>query len=93
MKIKTSGSSGGHNGIRSAIEHLGNSDFIRLKVGIGEKPKEVDTPDYVLSEFTDEEMALMPAIVERASEALSTIIDQGAQRAMNIFHTLNRETN
>ena len=55
IKIKTRGGAGGHNGLRSVIEHLESEDFLRLKVGIGRPPTHVEAAQYVLSPFLHEE--------------------------------------
>ena len=48
LRIRKKGSAGGHNGIKNIIQHLGSNVFLRIKVGVGEKPKEYDLVDYVL---------------------------------------------
>ena len=55
LRIRKKGSAGGHNGIKNIIAHLGTQIFPRIKMGVGEKPKEFDLADYVLSRFSKEE--------------------------------------
>ena len=55
LRIRKSGSAGGHNGIKNIITHLGTEEFPRIRIGVGEKPKEWDLVDYVMSKFTDAE--------------------------------------
>ncbi len=87
LRIRSDGSAGGHNGIKSIIAELGSQDFPRVKIGVGAKPHpDYDLADWVLSAFTSlEEKALGPAL-ERAADAALTIIDQGTQAAANRFN-------
>ena len=59
IKIKRKGSAGGHNGMKNIISHLGSEAFVRIRVGIGEKPKGYDLADYVLSRFSKKEQELL----------------------------------
>ena len=59
LRIRKKGSAGGHNGIKSIIAHLGTTVFPRIKVGVGEKPKNYDLADYVLGHFSKQERELM----------------------------------
>ena len=69
IRIRKKGSSGGHNGLKSIIRHLGSEDFKRIRVGVGEKPKGYDLVDYVLGHFSGEEKKLMEEGCARAAEA------------------------
>lgn len=86
LRVRKKGSAGGHNGLKNIIAHLGHDSFIRIKVGVGEKPKSWDLADYVLGRFSGPERKLMDEAVERAAEAVRTIIQQGADAAMNQFN-------
>ena len=59
LRIRKKGSAGGHNGIKSIIQHLGTDVFMRVKIGVGEKPKKYDLADYVLGHFTKAEREQM----------------------------------
>ncbi|MGN1171657.1 MAG: aminoacyl-tRNA hydrolase, partial [Lachnospiraceae bacterium] len=59
LRIRKKGSAGGHNGIKNIIAHLGHDEFLRIKVGVGEKPKGYDLADYVLGHFTQDEQKIM----------------------------------
>lgn len=83
LRIRKKGSAGGHNGIKSIINHLGTEEFPRIKVGVGEKPKDWDLADYVLSRFTDEEEVAIRAALKDVSDACSIIIREGMDTAMN----------
>jgi PTH1 family peptidyl-tRNA hydrolase len=87
LRIRRTGGHGGHNGVRSLIEAIGSGDFIRLKIGIGRPEENGDVTDYVLSPFTPNQEVGLPAVVDRATEALECILVDGPVRAMNRFPT------
>lgn len=86
LRIRKSGSAGGHNGIKNIITHLGTEEFPRIRIGVGEKPKEWDLVDYVMSKFTDAENKIVREALEQASDAVGTIISAGLGEAMNIYN-------
>jgi peptidyl-tRNA hydrolase, PTH1 family len=86
VRVKIGGGHGGHNGLRSIIEHVGSPDFIRVRVGIGRPAGGTDPADYVLSTFSGEERAVAAEAIEKAGEAAATIVREGPARAMNIFN-------
>jgi PTH1 family peptidyl-tRNA hydrolase len=86
LRIRKKGSAGGHNGIKSIISHLGSDEFPRIKVGVGDKPKDWDLADYVLSRFQGEEQAAIREALKNASDACKTIITSGMEEAMNIYN-------
>ena len=86
IRIRKKGSAGGHNGLKNIISHLGGDTFVRVKMGVGEKPKGYDLADYVLGHFTKEERAVMDKAAERAADAVRMIISQDADAAMNAFN-------
>ena len=69
LRIRKKGSAGGHNGLKNIIAHFGHDTFMRLKVGVGNKPPRMDLADYVLGHFTKEERTLME---EAAGRGCST---------------------
>lgn len=86
LRIRPSGSSGGHKGLKSIIQNLGADEFPRLRVGIrGQQPPE-DLTEYVLDEFTLEEKVELRNIVQRASKALEAVISAPLEEAMNRFN-------
>jgi PTH1 family peptidyl-tRNA hydrolase len=88
LKIKEKGGHGGHNGIRSLIDAFGGGDFVRLRVGIGRSETgKQPVADYVLDQFTREEAAELPRIIERARDAVVTILCKGTRIGMNLFNT------
>src|SRR5262249_9732489 len=88
VRVKRGGGTAGHHGLDSVVEHFG-SEFTRVRIGIGRTPRGVDGADYVLSPFDTQEGDVISAAVERAADAVETIIRAGEQTAMNCF---NRRT-
>jgi PTH1 family peptidyl-tRNA hydrolase len=89
LRMRASGSSGGHNGLKSIIEHFGEA-FPRLRVGIGRSND--TTLDHVLSAFTpEEESALAPAI-EKAADGVVAWLDSGIVEAMNLVNGWRNES-
>ena len=86
LRIRKKGSAGGHNGIKSIISHLGTEEFPRIKVGIGNKPKEWDLADYVLSRFKGEEEVAIREALKDTSDACRMIITDGMDSAMNKYN-------
>lgn len=93
IKIREKGSAGGHNGIKSIISRLGTDEFLRIKVGVGEKPKNYDLADYVLGKFSKEEESKMQFSIEDASTAIGIILKDGVSTAMNKYNNKNRSEN
>ena len=87
LRIRSDGSAGGHNGIKSIISELGSQNFPRVKIGVGSKPNpEYDLADWVLSSFSaQEEKALGPAL-ERAADAALCIIEHDVPESANRFN-------
>lgn len=86
LRIRKKGSAGGHNGIKSIISHLGTDVFQRIKVGVGEKPKNYDLADYVLGHFGKEDKELMEEGYKHAVEAVSMIVTGEVDAAMNKYN-------
>ncbi len=84
LRIRTGGSAGGHNGLKSVIQHLGSDQFPRLKVGVGGKPHpDYDMADWVLSKLQGEDQKVMEEAVKRAADAVECLLRDGPQKAMN----------
>lgn len=83
LRLRDRGSSGGHRGLQSIIEHLGTNQFPRLRVGIGRPPPGVDPIDYVLTPFTPAEAAELPSILDRVSAGVTLLLTRGLAAAMN----------
>lgn len=86
VRVKAGGGHGGHNGLRSIIEHLGTPDFIRVRVGVGRPSNGLAAADYVLSAFTADERKTAGEAFERAAEAVRVIVLEGPAKAMNRFN-------
>lgn len=91
IRIRKKGSAGGHNGLKNIILQLGNDNFMRIKMGVGEKPGGYDLADYVLGHFTQDERKVMEEAAKRAVEAIRMILTEDADTAMNHFNRKNTE--
>ena len=83
LRIRKQGSAGGHNGIKDIIRQLGTEKFLRIKVGVGAKPKGWDLADHVLGRFSTEDRKLVDEAIAKAAKAVDIIISQGTDAAMN----------
>ena len=86
IRIRKKGSAGGHNGIKNIIANLGTDHFMRVKVGVGEKPKNWDLADYVLSPFTKDERPLVNLAIEHAAKAIEQMLNGDVDAAMNEYN-------
>lgn len=86
IRIRKQGSAGGHNGIKDIIRRLGTEKFLRIKVGVGAKPKGWDLADHVLSRFADSDRHLVDEAIENAGDAVEKILSQGPDAAMNEYN-------
>jgi PTH1 family peptidyl-tRNA hydrolase len=85
LRFRRTGSDGGHQGIRSIIEAMGGSGFLRLKIGIGRPPQGMDPADYVLTPLEEIERVQFGAIFSRAAESLTVLLLEGIEAAMSRF--------
>ena len=87
LRIRAKGSAGGHNGLKSIIQHLGTDAFPRVKIGVGAPPHpDYDMADWVLGRFTGKDAQDMDAACARAWEAGESVITQGTEKAMSQFN-------
>ena len=86
IKIKENGGHGGHKGVSSIIEQVGNPDFLRVKVGIDKPQRPEEGADYVLAPFDHEQIPLIEESIEQASKAIETIIISGKDKAMSMYN-------
>lgn len=85
IKIKWDGGDGGHKGVRSVVEGLGTKDFLRMKVGVGRDPSQ--PPEiFLLSPFSSWEKERLADILDRAAEAVATILKYGKEKAMSLIN-------
>ena len=87
LRIRSDGSAGGHNGIKSIISCIGSQDFPRVKIGVGAKPHpDYDLANWVLSTFTASEEKDLSSALERAADAALCIIDRGVPETANRYN-------
>lgn len=86
LRIRKQGSAGGHNGIKDIIRQLGTQKFLRVKVGVGAKPKGWDLADHVLGRFSDADRRLVDEAIGKAGDAVEMILSRGADAAMNEYN-------
>jgi PTH1 family peptidyl-tRNA hydrolase len=85
IRLREKGSAGGHNGMRSLIQHLG-SDFPRLRLGIGRPPGRMDPAAFVLQDFGGDELPLVSEMLTTAVEAIEVFVRDGIQLAMSRYN-------
>ena len=88
IKLKEKGGHGGHNGIRSLVDAFGTNDFPRLRLGIGRPGSKTDVSGHVLGRFSVEEAEILTRMVEKAGQAVVSVINEGVTVAMNNFNCL-----
>ena len=87
LRVRRSGSAGGHNGLKNIIAHLGTDQFPRIRVGVGQKPHpDYDMADWVLGKFQGEDKKAVVAAVKRAADAAECLIREGVDKAMNKYN-------
>lgn len=90
IRVRKKGSAGGHNGMKSIIAHLGTEGFMRIRVGIGEKPARMDLADWVLGHFPESDKENLRNGMNDAAEALLLLMRDEVDEAMNRY---NRKVN
>lgn len=86
IRMRVKGSDGGHNGLKNIIGHLGHDEFIRMKIGVGDKPPGYDLAGYVLGHFEGEERKVMEESVANAVAAIECMLEDGIDKAMNQYN-------
>ena len=87
LRIREKGSAGGHNGLKNIVQHLGNGNFIRIRIGVGAKPDpSADLVNHVLGHPSGEEREQIRGAMDRAAEAVGCILTEGVQRAMSRYN-------
>ncbi len=87
LRIRKKGSAGGHNGLKNIILHLGSENFIRIRMGVSDKPQGYDLKDYVLGHFSDKEKKVLEETSGKAAEAIRMILQGDVDGAMNRYNT------
>ncbi len=95
VKLVAGGGAGGHNGIRSLIQCLGTSDFLRLKIGVGRPgaaaiPAGIPVEKYVLSSFFPEEMSMLAQKMDVIAQGVEFLVRDGNARAMNLLNSVKK---
>jgi PTH1 family peptidyl-tRNA hydrolase len=83
IQVRRGGGDGGHRGVRSIIEHLGDAGFARVRLGVGRPAQEDEASDHVLSGFSEAEAERAEALIERGADAVQTWLSEGLVVAMN----------
>ena len=91
LRIRKQGSAGGHNGLKDIIGRLGTQKFMRVKIGVGAKPKGWDLADHVLGRFSGEDRARVEEAIRDAEDAAALMIQGEADKAMNDFNAKKQE--
>ena len=91
IRVRKKGSAGGHNGIKDIIAHLGTQEFQRIRVGVGEKPKEYDLADYVLGRFSAEDRKRVEEALGHAADAVSLMVQGETAEAMNRYNRKQKQ--
>jgi PTH1 family peptidyl-tRNA hydrolase len=86
IRLRASGSSGGHNGLESIEQHLASREFARLRIGIGRKDGSREITDYVLGKFDSRESELLKKVLSRAADQIECWLDAGIEKAMSQFN-------
>lgn len=86
IRIRKKGSAGGHNGMKSIIAHVQTMEFLRVRVGIGEKPEKYDLADYVLGKFSKGEEESVAIGIDNAVGAIELIVSDKTEMAMNQYN-------
>jgi PTH1 family peptidyl-tRNA hydrolase len=87
IRVKFGGGDNGHNGLKSIRRALGTGDFYRVRVGIDRPPGRQDPADYVLKPFGTTERKELPETVQRAADAVESLVTEGLERTQNRFNT------
>ena len=86
LRVRKKGSAGGHNGLKNIIKQLGHDNFQRVRIGVGEKPKNYDLADWVLGHFNKEEKAAVDDALIKGVKAVEIMLTDGPDTAMNEFN-------
>ena len=91
IRVRKKGSAGGHNGIKSIIAHTGTQNFMRIKVGVGEKPDGWDLADHVLGHFSSEDRKKVDEAIKDAISAAVLMMQGDVEQAMNLYNAKKQE--
>ncbi len=91
LRLRPGGGSAGQKGMQSIIESLGTQDIPRLRVGIDRPSGRMEAADYVLQDFSKDQLESLPLILSRAADAALVSISEGLETAMNLYNPANSE--
>ncbi len=86
IRLRLSGSAGGHNGMKSIISHLGTQNFPRVRIGIGKSAGEKDTISHVLGKFSAIEAPIVSDVIYLVNDAIELSLKKGVEQAMNLYN-------
>lgn len=86
LRLRMSGSAGGHNGMKSIIAHVGKQNFPRLRIGIGKSTGKQETVSHVLGKFSPTEAKIMQEILGLAADAINLSLKEGVEKAMSLYN-------
>ena len=87
IRLRPKGSDAGHNGIESIINSLGTEEFVRVRIGIGKPPHDMDEISFVIGQFLPEERPLIQNAIGRAADSVAWLVDNDIDSAMNLYNT------
>jgi peptidyl-tRNA hydrolase, PTH1 family len=87
IRLRLSGSAGGHNGMKSIISHLGTQKFPRVRLGIGQSTGEKDTIAHVLGKFSKAETVVVDEVIYLVNDAIEMSLKQGVEKAMSLYNS------
>lgn len=93
LRMRLSGSAGGHNGMKSTIAHLGGQDFPRLRIGIGKSNGDRETVSHVLGKFAPEEAKIMEEVLYVSVKAIELSLKEGIEKSMSRYNGFAVSTN
>jgi PTH1 family peptidyl-tRNA hydrolase len=87
IRIKFAGGENGHNGLKSMTASLGGPEYFRIRLGIGRPPGRQDPADFVLKNFSSQERDELASFIDRASDAVESLIKEGLERSQSTFNS------
>jgi PTH1 family peptidyl-tRNA hydrolase len=93
IRMRAGGGSAGHKGVESISRSLGTGDYVRLRIGIGRPPGNMDAADYVLEDFDRQQEEELPFVMDLAVKAVKTWITEGLAQAMNVYNNARISNN
>jgi peptidyl-tRNA hydrolase, PTH1 family len=91
IRLRLSGSAGGHNGMKSIISHLGTQNFPRVRIGIGKSTGEKDTISHVLGKFAQAEVPIVSDVIYLVNDAIEMGLKQGIEKSMSLYNSRSIE--